>query len=117
LKGHGKRRCFSENDVTRVNILLTLILVACALSVVTSQHEARKLFVEFEKEQDLARQLAVEWDQLRLEQSTWATHARIEKIAIEQLLMQVPDASHLRVLVPAGSGASDVVRPAERSEP
>ncbi|MBN9126777.1 MAG: cell division protein FtsL, partial [Nitrosospira sp.] len=51
--------------MTRVNILLTLILVACALCVVTSQHEARKLFVEFEKEQDLARQLAVEWDQLR----------------------------------------------------
>ncbi|HEX7233776.1 MAG TPA: cell division protein FtsL [Nitrosospira sp.] len=91
----------------RINILLTLILVACALSVVTSQHEARKLFVEFEKEQELARQLAVEWDQLRLEQSTWATHARIEKIATEQLLMQLPDASRLQVLAPANSHGSD----------
>ena len=102
----------------RINILLTLILVACALSVVTSQHEARKLFVAFEREQELARQLAVEWDQLRLEQSTWATHARIEKIATEELLMQMPDASRLQVLVPATSNASgDSVSPMERSEP
>jgi len=77
--------------VIRINILLTLILVACALGVVTSQHKARKLFVELEKEQQLARQLAEEWGQLQLEQSTWATHARIEKIATEQLRMRLPD--------------------------
>ena len=75
----------------RINILLTLILVACALGVVTSQHKARKLFVELEKEQQLARRLAEEWGQLQLEQSTWATHARIEKIATEQLQMRLPD--------------------------
>ena len=75
----------------RINILLTLILIACALSVVTSQHKARKLFVELEKEQQLARRLAEEWGQLQLEQSTWATHARIEKIATEQLQMRLPD--------------------------
>ena len=74
----------------RVNTFLILILVACALSVVTSQHKARKLFVDLEKEQELARQLAVEWGQLQLEQSTWAMHTRIEKIATGQLHMQVP---------------------------
>ena len=82
----------------RVNTFLILILVACALSVVTSQHKARKLFVELEKEQELARQLAVEWGQLQLEQSTWATHTRIEKIATGQLHMQVPDASRVQVV-------------------
>ena len=82
----------------RVNTFLILILVACALSVVTSQHKARKLFVELEKEQELARQLAVEWGQLQLEQSTWAMHTRIEKIATGQLHMQVPDASRVPVV-------------------
>lgn len=82
----------------RVNTFLILILVACALSVVTSQHKARKLFVELEKEQELARQLAVEWGQLQLEQSTWAMHTRIEKIATGQLHMQVPDASRVQVV-------------------
>jgi cell division protein FtsL len=87
--------------VARLNILLTLILIACALSVVTSQHKARKLFVELEKEQELARQLAVEWDQLQLEQSTWAMHTRVEKIATGQLHMRMPDASRIRV-IPSG---------------
>lgn len=87
--------------MARLNILLTLILIACALSVVTSQHKARKLFVELEKEQELARQLAVEWDQLQLEQSTWAMHTRVEKIATGQLHMRMPDASRIRV-VPSG---------------
>jgi cell division protein FtsL len=84
--------------VIRVNILLVLILIACALSVVTSQHKARKLFVELEKEQELARHLAVEWGQLQLEQSTWAMHARIEKIATGQLHMQVPEPSRVQVV-------------------
>ena len=86
--------------MTRLNLLLTLILIACALSVVTSQHNARKLFVELEREQELARQLAVEWGQLQLEQSTWAMHARVEKIASGQLRMRVPDASRVRIVLP-----------------
>lgn len=82
----------------RINILLTLFLVACALSIVSSQHKARKLFVELEKEQGLAGQLAVEWGQLQLEQSTWAMHGRVEKIAVNQLRMQLPDASRVQTI-------------------
>ena len=82
----------------RLNILLTLIVIVCALGVVTSQHEARKLFMKLEKEQEKARNLAVEWDQLQLEQSTWAMRARIEKIATKQLLMRVPDGSQIKVI-------------------
>jgi cell division protein FtsL len=98
--------------VTRINILLTLILIACALSVVTSQHKARKLFVELENEQGLARRLTIEWGQLQLEQSTWAMHARVEKIATEQLHMRLPDASRVQIIsltAPAGSAASSDV--------
>lgn len=84
--------------MTRLNIFLTLILIACALGVVTSQHKARKLFVELEKEQEQARQLAVEWGQLQLEQGTWAMHARIEKIAAGQLRMKVPSASRIQII-------------------
>ena len=79
-------------------MLLTLVLIACALSVVTSQHKARKLFVELEKEQQLAKQLAEEWGQLQLEQSTWATHPRIEKIATGRLQMRVPDRTRIQTI-------------------
>ncbi len=88
--------------MTRLNILLTLIVIACALSVVTSQHEARKLFMELEKKQEQTRQLAIEWGQLQLEQGTWAMRARVEKIATKQLLMRVPDVSQIQVISLAG---------------
>lgn len=93
--------------MARLNMILALILIGCALGVVTSQHKARKLFVELQKEQELTTQLDVEWGQLQLEQSTWATHARIEKIAGMTLQMRVPDAKRIQVItpevVPAGS--------------
>ena len=86
--------------IARVNLILLAILVACALSVVTSQHTARKLYVDLQKEQDLAKQLGVEWGQLQLEQSTWAMHARVEKIASGQLRMRVPPPSRVQVVAP-----------------
>ena len=86
--------------MARLNLILLAILVAGALSVVTSQHKARKLYVELQKEQELARQLEVEWGQLQLEQSTWAMHARIEKIASGQLMMHVPPPSRVQVVPP-----------------
>ena len=76
----------------RFNMILLLIVVICALGVVTSQHRGRKLFQELESEQERARQLDVEYGQLQLEMSTWATHPRVEKIARDRLRMVSPDA-------------------------
>ncbi|HZV54655.1 MAG TPA: cell division protein FtsL [Rhodocyclaceae bacterium] len=74
----------------RMNLALLLIALVCALSTVASNHRARKLFTELEREQSRMRELDVEWGQLQLEQSTWAGHARIEKIAREKLGMRLP---------------------------
>lgn len=79
--------------VLRLNILLLLAAAICAMGVVTSQHKARKVFQELEGEQERARSLDVEWGQLQLELSTWATHPRIEKIAREKLKMRAPEAA------------------------
>jgi cell division protein FtsL len=86
--------------LARINLILLAVLTACALGLVTSQHKARKLFAELEREQERAKQLDVEWGQLQLEQSTWAMHARIEKIARERLRMSVPDAKRTQVVMP-----------------
>ena len=92
--------------MARINLILLLLLTACALGLVTSQHKARKLFSELEREQERAKQLDVEWGQLQLEQSTWAMHARVEKIARERLRMSVPDSKRTQVVVSgADSGA------------
>ena len=90
--------------MVRLNLLLLAVLIACALGLVSSQHQARKLYVELQKEQELAQQLDVEWGQLQLEQSTWAMHARIEKIAAQTLRMRAPDARRIQVVAPAEGG-------------
>ena len=83
-------------------MLLVLIIVA-ALSVITSQHKARKLFIDLETEQATTRKLGEEWTQLQLEQGTWATHKRVEAMASKQLGMRLPDASNTVVIAADGS--------------
>jgi cell division protein FtsL len=66
----------------RVNcFILFLLILASALGTVTAQNKARKIYKALEAEQEHARQLEVEYDQLQLELATWASHARIEQIA------------------------------------
>jgi cell division protein FtsL len=84
----------------KLNAVLGAVLLVCALALVTSQHKARKLFVELQKQQDEARQLEVEYGQLQLEQSTWAMHSRIEKIAANSLQMRVPPATRVHLVPP-----------------
>lgn len=88
----------------RFNMVLLLIVICCALGTVTSQHKARKLFQALEAEQERARQLDVEYDQLQLELSTWATHPRIEKIARERLKMVVPPPVRVSAVAAAAGG-------------
>jgi cell division protein FtsL len=83
--------------VIRVNVLLLVVLVACALSLVTSRHAARRLYVELTREQAQARAYETEYGQLSLEQSTWSMPARVEKIARDTLHMQLPPAARIEV--------------------
>ena len=84
--------------MAKLNLLLLLVLVVCALGLVTSQHKARKLFSELERAQARARELDVEYGRLQLEASTWGLHSRVEKIAAGALGMRAPDARRVRVV-------------------
>lgn len=83
----------------RLTFILLAALMACAMALVASQHKARKLYVELQKEQAVAKQLDVEWGQLQLEQGTWGTHGRIERIATRELNMRLPAAGRVEVVV------------------
>jgi cell division protein FtsL len=91
--------------MTRVNLVLLAVLVVCALSLVTSRHQARRLFVEFERGEMAARGYETEYGQLQLEQSTWAMPGRVEKIAREQLRMQLPTAARIEIVDGTAAGA------------
>lgn len=70
--------------------LLVLAVIASALGVVYAKHQSRKLFVALQGLEAERDEMNIEWGQLQLEQSTWATHGRIEEIAREQLKMTTP---------------------------
>lgn len=72
---------------TRFMVLFTALLVSSALSLVNAQYQSRRLFIELERAQTVARQLDVEWAQLQLDQSTLGKHARIEASARRDLNM------------------------------
>jgi cell division protein FtsL len=91
----GRQR---EARVVRINVALAVVCLACALALVTSQHRARRLFTQLTKEQETTKQIEVEFGQLQLEQSTWAMHARIERVASGYLQMGVPPASRVQLV-------------------
>ena len=72
---------------SKINLVLVAVLVACALSLVNAQYQARHLFIELERLQQQVRQLDIDWAQLQLDQSTLGKNARIEQIARTDLNM------------------------------
>lgn len=84
--------------MARLNLILLAIVLISALAAVSSNHRARKLVIEYEREQERMRALEVEWGQLQLEQSTWATHARVEEIARQKLGMHQPQPAQIVTL-------------------
>lgn len=87
----------------RLNFLLLLVLVACALGVITARHQARKLFIDLEAGQAAAQRLGEDYTRLQLEQGTWATHKRIEAMASRSLGMRQPEPGATRIVT---SGAA-----------
>lgn len=78
--------------------LLVLSVFVTALNVVTSQHQARRLFVEIQSLENTRDSLNEEWTRLLLEQSTWATNSRIEAVARNELGMSMPDTHSLYII-------------------
>ncbi|MCG5515085.1 MULTISPECIES: cell division protein FtsL [Ectothiorhodospira] len=79
--------------------ILFVAVMASALAVIHSKHQSRVLFMEWQREVNLRDELNVEWGQLQLEQSTWATHGRIEEAASQRLDMRLPDSRTTVILL------------------
>ncbi len=80
--------------------VLLLLVVLSALAVVYSKHQSRKLFVELNSLQKSRDAMEVEWGQLQLEQSTWATSGRIEKLARQRLQMTQMEYKKIIIIKP-----------------
>lgn len=69
--------------------LVTAVFTS-GLGVVYASHQSRTKFIELQSLQEQRDRLNVDWGRLQLEQSTWATHGRIEAEARNQLNMRLP---------------------------
>jgi len=81
-------------------VFLAALVLASSLAVVYAKHQSRKLFVELDglkKERD---EMNVEWGRLQLEQSTLATHGRIERAAKKNLNMVTPEYEQILIVRP-----------------
>jgi len=70
--------------------VMILVVLVSAVGVIEAKHQSRKRFVALQALEKVRDQMNVEWGQLQLEQGTWATHSRVERIAREKLQMTNP---------------------------
>jgi cell division protein FtsL len=83
--------------MSRLNIVLALMLMVCALALIQSQHRSRTYFVELERLKKQAHVLEEQWGQLQLEQSTWANPARVDSLARNRLGLIAPPHDRVRI--------------------
>ena len=69
-----------------------MLVMASAIGVIEAKHESRKHFAQLQALEKQRNQMEVEWGQLQLEQGTWSSHGRVERIARKRLNMRVPEA-------------------------
>ena len=80
--------------------VMSLALGVTAITVVSTKHEARSLFIQVQGLNGERDALEIEWGQLKLEQSAWATHGRVEQTARVGLRMVIPRPDEVRIVKP-----------------
>lgn len=103
--------------MTRLNLILFLLLILSSIALVEAQHRARKLYAQLEQAYQSEKKYETEYEQLQLEQSTWAMHSRIESIATRQLDLQVPDETRVQVVTLGQSAQQQTMPPAPAAQP
>jgi cell division protein FtsL len=71
----------------KLDILLIVLLLASSLGLVRSAYESRRVFAELDRARAEQRQLVAEHKRLDAERQAQATHARVQRVAREQLKM------------------------------
>ncbi len=75
-------------------------VLASAFGVIYSSHACRQLYAELQALEATQWHLQEDYSRLLLEQSTWASHHRVEKVATAELGMLPPGLERLMVVAP-----------------
>lgn len=91
--------------MTRLNIVLLLVLLACSVGLVRVSYDARRLFTQIDKAGREAHQLDVDFDRLNAEKQAQATPSRVEAVARRQLGMRTATPAVTQYVTYSGTAA------------
>lgn len=83
-----------------LTLVLALACVASAMAIIHTRQESRQLFIELQQLSAKRDELNIEWGRLQIEQSAYATHARVERIAKKELALARPQPSDIYIVRP-----------------
>jgi cell division protein FtsL len=81
-------------------LMLWVAALGSAAGAIWCKHRAREMFVQLETLNARRDNLEIEWGQLQLEQSAWATHAFVERVASAKLHMAMPPPKEIEIVSP-----------------
>jgi len=85
-----------EQSKSWLNLIpVIMLLLVTALSLVYVKDLNRRLFMSYQQQHLVRRNVNVLWGQLLLEQSTWSTQQRIQSIAQHNLKMVMPNPAYI----------------------
>ncbi len=80
------------------NAVLLLLVLVSAFATIHSTHACRALYTQLQVLESSQWYLQEDYGRLVLEQSTWASHYRVEKVARGDLGMAAPDLAQYKVI-------------------
>jgi len=81
-----------------VVMVLLMAILSSAFAVIYTKFLSRKYFVELQNLYQTRDILQIEWQKLRLEQSTWLAQGRIERVAIDKLNLVYPSPEEIVII-------------------
>ncbi len=78
--------------------VVVALILASAIGVIFSTYKSRQLFSDVQLQYKESRLLEEQWGRLLLEQSTWASHSRVERLARSKLSMVAPGPAEMIVI-------------------
>lgn len=85
----------ADQSLAGITVILLVLVMVSALAVVYVKYDARLMFNLLQKELREQDRLGVEWNRLQLEQNTWSSNNRIEKLARTKLNLQAPTSAQI----------------------
>ena len=76
---------------SRFILLLLILVLLSGTGLVYSQHQSRQLFIELQGLQARRDELNIDWELLKLEESTLNTALMVDQTAHDRLHMLLPD--------------------------